>query len=353
MGNAEAENVRSLHAHVHADLDPDSVPSGAYPIISAQKILETDYPEPTWFIDELLPAGLTVFAGPPKAGKSWLALQFAVAVASGGTELGRTCHQAKVLYMSLEEGTGQGPMGKKRLEALAGDDGILEGLHFVDMEQEDVVVRPQLGSTLEASIKAYIAGGFKLIIIDTLGRVQSGFTPDYRAEVGELAGLANICRSTHDVGIVLITHTHKGHAPGSGDPFAAIYGTNAVAGTCQQMLLLERGDGNSRTLHRRSRHVGDGEPMALQALEGGSFTLLGAAAALQGGELSQQIVAAMVDAGASSSEPMTPADIKKLLAKVDSNTIDQRLGAMVKRGQVIKAGRGLYYPVALGSLDEA
>ena len=268
MGNAEAENVRSLHAHVHADLDPDSVPSGAYPIISAQKILETDYPEPTWFIDELLPAGLTVFAGPPKAGKSWLALQFAVAVASGGTELGRTCHQAKVLYMSLEEGTGQGPMGKKRLEALAGDDGILEGLHFVDMEQEDVVVRPQLGSTLEASIKAYIAGGFKLIIIDTLGRVQSGFTPDYRAEVGELAGLANICRSNHDVGIVLITHTHKGHAPGSGDPFAAIYGTNAVAGTCQQMLLLERGDGNSRTLHRRSRHVGDGEPMALQVREG-------------------------------------------------------------------------------------
>ena len=87
--------------------------------------------------------------------------------------------------------------------------------------------------------------------------------------------------------------------------------------------------------------------MALQVREGGGFTLLGAAAALQGGVLSQQIVAALVDEGASSSEPMTSADIKKLLAEVDSNTIDQRLKAMVKRGQVIKAGRGLYYPVAL------
>ena len=87
--------------------------------------------------------------------------------------------------------------------------------------------------------------------------------------------------------------------------------------------------------------------MALQVREGGGFTLLGAAAAHQGGGLSRQIVAAMVGAGASSSEPMTPAGIKQLLAEVDPNAIDQRLAAMVKRGQVFKAGRGLYYPVAL------
>ena len=89
--------------------------------------------------------------------------------------------------------------------------------------------------------------------------------------------------------------------------------------------------------------------MALQALESGGFTLLGAAAALQGGELSQQIVAVMVEAGASGHEPMSPADIKEALPEVEPNTIDQRLGAMVNRGQAHKVGRGLYYPA---SLDE-
>jgi hypothetical protein len=347
MANAEAENVRPLHGYTVPN--PDSVPSRAYPVISAQEILETDYPEPTWFIDELLPAGLTVFGGPPKVGKSWLALQFAVAVASGGHAMGHSCTQARVLYMSLEEGTGQGPMGKKRLEALAGDDGTLPAdLFFVDVEQEDVDVSPQLGVDLEDILKAHIADGSKLIIIDTLGRVQSGPTPDYRAEVAELNTLARLCRSTHDVGILLVTHTTKAHVKGS-DPFASIYGTQGLLGTAQQLLVLERGDGNSRTFHRRSRHVGDGEPMALQAKEDGSFTLLGAAAALQGGELSQQIVAAMVEAGASSSEPMSPADIKEALPEVAPNTIDQRLRTMAKRGQVSRAARGLYYPA---SLDE-
>jgi predicted transcriptional regulator of viral defense system len=89
--------------------------------------------------------------------------------------------------------------------------------------------------------------------------------------------------------------------------------------------------------------------MALQSKDGGTFTLLGAAAALQGGELSQQIVAVMVEAGASSHEPMSPADIKEALPEVEPNTIDQRLKSMANRGQVHKVGRGLYYPA---SLDE-
>ena len=89
--------------------------------------------------------------------------------------------------------------------------------------------------------------------------------------------------------------------------------------------------------------------MALQSKDGGGFALLGAAAALQGGELAQQIVVAMVDAGASESEPMSPADIKEALPEVEPNTIDQRLKSMVNRDQVHRVGRGLYYPA---SLDE-
>lgn len=48
--------------------------------------------------------GLTVLAGRPKLGKSWLALDLAIAVATGGAALGSTkVGQGDVLYLALED----------------------------------------------------------------------------------------------------------------------------------------------------------------------------------------------------------------------------------------------------------
>ena len=56
--------------------------------VTADRLMATDLPEPKWAIPELLPEGLTVVAGKPKVGKSWLALGLAVAVAANGKALG-------------------------------------------------------------------------------------------------------------------------------------------------------------------------------------------------------------------------------------------------------------------------
>ena len=42
--------------------------------ISAEELLSTPLPPVKWIIPHLLPAGLALFAGPSKAGKSWLTL---------------------------------------------------------------------------------------------------------------------------------------------------------------------------------------------------------------------------------------------------------------------------------------
>ena len=42
--------------------------------ISAEELLSTPLPPVKWIIPGLLPAGLALFAGPSKAGKSWLTL---------------------------------------------------------------------------------------------------------------------------------------------------------------------------------------------------------------------------------------------------------------------------------------
>ena len=54
-------------------------------VISAEDLLSTPIPPTKWIIPGLLPAGLALFAGPSKAGKSWLTLWLCLQVAQGNT----------------------------------------------------------------------------------------------------------------------------------------------------------------------------------------------------------------------------------------------------------------------------
>ena len=49
------------------------------------------------------PAGLALFAGPSKAGKSWLTLWLCLQVAQGKPVWGREIEPRTVLYLSLED----------------------------------------------------------------------------------------------------------------------------------------------------------------------------------------------------------------------------------------------------------
>lgn len=60
--------------------------------------------EPTAFcIDSLLPQGVCVLGGDPKAGKSWLVLDWSVHIAKGEPVWGMKTKQGTVLYLCLED----------------------------------------------------------------------------------------------------------------------------------------------------------------------------------------------------------------------------------------------------------
>ena len=75
--------------------------------ISAEELLSTPLPPVKWIIPNLLPAGLALFAGPSKAGKSWLTLWRCLRVAQGKPMWGarnRAAHRALSIaggYLSL------------------------------------------------------------------------------------------------------------------------------------------------------------------------------------------------------------------------------------------------------------
>lgn len=86
-----------------ADVEAQTLPSDVK-LLSTEYLLTTDFPEPHWAVKELLPAGLAMLAGRPKAGKSWLALQMARDVSTGQRFLSHyNTTRSKVLYIALED----------------------------------------------------------------------------------------------------------------------------------------------------------------------------------------------------------------------------------------------------------
>ena len=80
---------------------------GASPHSHSMEALKTMVFEPIkYVVPGVIVEGLTILAGKPKLGKSWLMLHAAIAVASGGLTLGDIeCITGDVLYCALEEST--------------------------------------------------------------------------------------------------------------------------------------------------------------------------------------------------------------------------------------------------------
>lgn len=67
------------------------------------ELLETEFPEPNWAIPGLIPEGLTILGGRPKIGKSWLLMQIAHAIGTGGMFFGQRIEKGNVLYIAFED----------------------------------------------------------------------------------------------------------------------------------------------------------------------------------------------------------------------------------------------------------
>src|SRR5207253_2368842 len=71
---------------------------------TAAELMRMKLPPPRWAVPELIPEGLTILAGRPKTGKSWLALHIAIAVATGGAVLTSSpVESGPVLYLAMED----------------------------------------------------------------------------------------------------------------------------------------------------------------------------------------------------------------------------------------------------------
>ncbi len=202
-------------------------------MINGAELNRKEFPDVRWAIPKLLPEGVAILAGPPKVGKSWMALNMALAVAMGGKALSTIeVEEGDVLYCALEDNHRR---LKRRLNGLLTAEDNPERLTFTTRA-------PRLDDGLVGAVDEWLTNHpqARLVILDTLAKIRPGsdsrsdrYSLDYA--VGEqLTGIAQ----KHGVAILLIHHTRKSE---SEDPVDLISGTLGLSGGVDGLMVLKRG----------------------------------------------------------------------------------------------------------------
>ena len=281
--------------------------------------------------------GFTVLAGRQKLGKTWLAIDWAVAIATGGVALGSIdCDQGDVLYVDMENGPRR---IQSRIRALFPHERMLPDMSRLEWVTE----APQLDKGFIDRLERWRVSvkDPRLVVIDVLQRIKppgNGKQNAYEADYSIWSPLQGWA-TRHGVAVLGLHHTRKGAAD---DPLEALSGSNGLSACADTTIVLDQ-DQNGRTLYVRGRDLEEKETAVL--FTAGSWNIMGDAADVRRSGERNTIIAALEDHG----EPMTPAEIASATGKPGGN-IRKLLFKMAKAGEVYKIkGRYWVEPVGPGN----
>jgi hypothetical protein len=186
-------------------------------------------PPPEWLVDGLIPEkSLVVPFGPPKAGKTFVVLSWALHVAAGAPWFGRAVKQGAVVYIA-GEGTGGLSL---RLRAM-------RAAYDISVDAPLFVVPRAVNFRLESAVADLVAlvrvtvGDMTvaMVVIDTLARAMPGADENSAQEVGLVIAGCDLVRDTLGCTVVPIHHSGKDVARGA-------RGTSALRGAWDTALEI-------------------------------------------------------------------------------------------------------------------
>lgn len=201
-------------------------------------------PNRDWLVEDLAPTEtVTLLTGDGGTGKSLLALQLAVAVASGSAWVGRKVDQGRVVYITAEDDADElhrrlvavcrsadlriADLDGLTLRSLAGEDALLANLHHNGALTETPFFH-ELDDYL-ASVQP------SLLVLDTLADLFPGNEND-RAQARHFVGLLRGLALRHRCAVLLLSHPSlTGLNSGSGTS-----GSTAWSNSVRSRLYLSR-----------------------------------------------------------------------------------------------------------------
>ena len=302
----------------------------------ADTLQHETFPALTYLLPDLVPEGLCLLVSRPKLGKSWLALDIALATAAGRLVLGTLKPTTgEVLYLALEDGPRRLQRRLSRLlPTFSGTwpPGLTFATEWPRSDQGGL-------SDIEAWIKDTLEKGShpRLVIIDTLAHFRkpaagkNAYLEDYAA----LASLQKMA-GRHNLSIVVVHHDRKAAAD---DPFDTISGTLGVTGAVDTIALLKREAGGF-TFYVRGRDIEEAEKALRFDKDTCRWTILGEASEIRRSDERARVL----DALDGVTDGMSPADLSSSLG-ISSANAKQILHRMAKAGEIRKEGRGRYFHI--------
>ena len=302
-------------------------------IVTAADLKTMRFEPVRYILPQYIPEGVALLIGRPKIGKSWFALDLAVAVASGRSVLGslKPLH-GDVLYLALEDGKRR---LQRRLNKLLSTFGAAwpEQLCLIPMGDWH---RADQGGLED--IEAWCASVTNpvLIVIDTLERFRKPADSKqqlYAADTQAVASLQKIAIK-YGIAILVLHHDRKAEAD---DPFDTVSGTLGLTGAADTILILKRQPDGGVVLHARGRDIEESDTALQFDKATCRWTILGEASAVHRSAERRRVISALAEAGG-------PLSVGEIMAevKLKRNAADVLLGRMAKDGELERIGRGRY-----------
>lgn len=300
-----------------------------------------EFPPLRYAISGLIPEGFTIKVGPPKAGKSWLILGLLLAVASGGTALGRvsTGRPRRVFYLALEDGDRR---MQDRCRALLGEGEPIPELFCYKTRATPQSVLPVIKAWMRRHPDT------AMVVIDTLAKVmppalqgESSYQRDYR--VG--SALKKVADDHPGLSVVVLHHDRKASAE---DFVDAVSATHGLAGAADTIIVLSRKrQSDEGLLQVTGRDVQESE-YAIKLVSGDwqleGATLASAAQAARSRHAEQDLSGPMADVKRFVGQHPSGVRAKEVAEKFGGNAY-QYLKRLQEMGRIDKLGRGTYAPV--------
>ena len=196
--------------------------------INGKHLMEKDVKPVRYIVDDLIPAGVLMLAGSPKIGKSWMSLWLCLSVANGTDVWDLKSHTCDVLYMALEDSENRLQTRLRKLNMP-----VPENIHFA-------LTSGDLDSGLLYQLDDFMCNhpDTGLIVIDIFQKIRGNLKEGtlYANDCKEM-NMLKAFADKHNIAIVLVHHAKKGS---EADPQDSISGTNGIAGSADNNLILKR-----------------------------------------------------------------------------------------------------------------
>lgn len=288
-------------------------------------------PEPGdgWLIEGLWAhEAVGCVGGIPKAGKTWLALEMALAVASGQPCLGRfpVKNPGPTLVYCAEDGPQAVRARVAGLAKARGVDFSRLAVGWIDAPAlllDDPAHQERLALTV-AAIRP------RLLVLDPLARLHRG-DENSASDVARVLGYLRALQREHHVAIVLVHHVRKA---GAAEPGQALRGSGDLHAWGDSNAYLLRRDGKPTLVVEHRAHPAL-DPVVLRL--GGDpprLTIEGGAMSPSTAPLDDRIVAAL------SPRPLTRTALRDLVG-VRNETLGTALDRLLSAGRLVRVQDGL------------